>query len=78
MPRNGWPRSERGLVRDLHPVAADSPITIYRLADYSAIFSLYLNAVENVLHDAAQPSRALTDDWRLPDKVRRRAANGRV
>jgi hypothetical protein len=54
MRKNGRPKPENGPARDLRPVAPDSPILTYRLADIPDIFSLYLDAVEVALRNSLE------------------------
>jgi hypothetical protein len=78
MPRDGRPaigrRQERQ--RQIRPVATDSPMPTYRLADFNGIFNLYLNAVEMAARNA---SSAFTVDGRSHrDGVRLRAVQRRT
>jgi len=54
MRKNGRPKPESGPAGDLRPVAPDSPILTYRLADIPDIFTLYLDAVEVALRNSLE------------------------
>ena len=64
MRKNGRPKPESGPTRDLRPVAPDSPILSYRVADIPDLFSLYLDAVEVALRNSLESANVPADDGR--------------